>query len=155
MERLYFPATIGNRQPIWEVLEPWLSQASKVLEIASGSGEHLSHFAERAPKVEFTPSDPHPSHRESQVAWCEHLPNVLAPIDLDCLRQPWPLGDGRWDGILAINLIHIAPVSYTHLDVYKRQTPYCPMVLRTASALGRASGWVPPPGQESNVLRIS
>lgn len=113
MERLYFPATVGNRQPIWEVLEPRLKTASRVLEIASGSGEHLCHFAQSAPQVEFTPSDPHPSHRESQAAWCEDLPNVLAPIDLDCLRKPWPLGDGRWDGILAINLIHIAPWQVT------------------------------------------
>ena len=113
MERLYFPATVGNRQPIWEVLEPWLNDSAKVLEIASGSGEHLAHFAERAPKVEFTPSDPHPSHRESQVAWCQHLPNVMAPIDLDCLKQPWPLGEGRWDAMLAINLIHIAPWQVT------------------------------------------
>jgi len=42
--RLHFPATARNREAIAEVLEPLLPQRGLVLEIASGSGEHLCHF---------------------------------------------------------------------------------------------------------------
>jgi SAM-dependent methyltransferase len=113
MERLYFPATQGNRQPIWETLKPRLPAVGRILEIASGSGEHLAHFAERSPNIQWTPSDPEPAHRASQAAWCRELTNVEAPLNLDCLQQPWPLHQTSWDGILAINLIHISPWEVT------------------------------------------
>ena len=45
--RLHFPATARNREAIAEVLEPLLPQGGLVLEIASGSGEHLCHFQQQ------------------------------------------------------------------------------------------------------------
>ena len=42
--RLHFPATARNREAIAKVLEPLLPQRGLVLEIASGSGEHVCHF---------------------------------------------------------------------------------------------------------------
>ena len=45
--RLHFPATARNREAIAEVLEPLLPQRGLVLEIASGSGEHLCHFQQQ------------------------------------------------------------------------------------------------------------
>ena len=46
-ERLCFPATERNREAIALVLEPLLPQAGLVLEIASGSGEHLCYLQQR------------------------------------------------------------------------------------------------------------
>jgi hypothetical protein len=41
--RLYSPAALRNREAILDVLRAVLPTAGKVLEIASGSGEHIVH----------------------------------------------------------------------------------------------------------------
>ena len=62
--RLHFPATARNREAIAEVLEPLLPQRGLVLEIASGSGEHLCHFQQQFaashPLLRWQGSDPDP-----------------------------------------------------------------------------------------------
>jgi hypothetical protein len=48
-ERKHAPATLRNREPIAEVLHEELPVTGKVLEVASGSGEHCAFFAELFP----------------------------------------------------------------------------------------------------------
>ena len=71
--RLHFPATARNREAIAEVLEPLLPQRGLVLEIASGSGEHLCHFQQQFaashPLLRWQGSDPDPLNRCSLQAW--------------------------------------------------------------------------------------
>ena len=113
MSRLYFPATQRNRQPIWELLKPQLRVDGTYLEVASGSGEHISHFASQPEgrRVHWIPSDPSPEHRNSIADWCQDLENVANPLDIDCRQHPWKVP--TLDGILAINLVHISPWSAT------------------------------------------
>jgi tRNA G46 methylase TrmB len=47
----YAPATQRNREGIAEVLERILPSQGTVLEIASGTGEHLIHFAQTFPHL--------------------------------------------------------------------------------------------------------
>lgn len=110
-KRLHFPATDLNREAIWQVLSGRLPSQGRVLEVASGSGQHMRFFAELAPHLQWIPTDLEPDYRASQRAWCAELPQVLAPLELD-VSQPWPLED-RVEAILAINLIHIAPWEVT------------------------------------------
>ena len=59
--RRYAPAVARNREPILEVLQRYLPLRGLVLEVASGSGEHVTHFAKTsAPDLIFQPSDPTP-----------------------------------------------------------------------------------------------
>lgn len=104
---LDFPATWRNRDAIFSVLRPWLPAAGVVLEIASGSGQHIAYFAEQAPQLTWLPSDPEPAHRDSIRAWAPH---VEPPLPLDVHDQSWPVRAGV-DLVLAINLLHIAPWS--------------------------------------------
>lgn len=106
--RLSAPATERNRGPILEVLERVLPRPGRVLEVASGTGEHAVFFARSLPGVEWAPSDPDPDHRASIAAWTEHLGvgNVAAPLALD-VRGAWP--DGPFDAVFCANMIHIAP----------------------------------------------
>ena len=71
--RLHFPATARNREVIAEMLEPLLPETGLVLEIASGSGEHLCHFQQQFaashPLLRWQGSDPDPLHRCSLQAW--------------------------------------------------------------------------------------
>lgn len=105
--RLSSPSVERNRDPILAALRPLLPPAGMVLEVASGSGEHIAHFAAAMPGLEFQPSDPSPEARASIDAWCGSLPNVRPTLDLDAARPDWP--PLRADAVLCVNMIHIAP----------------------------------------------
>lgn len=107
--RLRYPATARNREPILAVLRERLPPAGLVLEVASGSGEHVVSFAAALPGLRWQPSDPDPECRASIAAWIEHegLPNVAPPLALDAVQPQWPLAHA--DVVLCCNMIHIAP----------------------------------------------
>lgn len=111
--RLYAPATERNRAPILAVLEPLLLEGS-VLEVASGTGEHITWFASQLPALRFVPSDPEPAHRASIAQWTRALgvTNVAPPLDLDATAPAWALPApelARLRAVICINMIHIAP----------------------------------------------
>ena len=77
------PAAQRNREPILGVLRDALPDSGTVLEVASGTGEHVAFFARELPGLAWQPSDPSPETRESIAAWSTGLDNVLVPLDLD------------------------------------------------------------------------
>ena len=105
--RKHAPATLRNREAIAAVLVDALPVVGLVLEIASGSGEHVAHFARELPGHRWQPSDPDAGARASIAAWCAGLANVLPPLDLDAASPDWPIA--RADAILCINMVHISP----------------------------------------------
>ena len=107
------PATQRNREPILHVLRKVLPQSGLVLELASGTGEHIVHFARSLPLLRWQPSDPEPDARASIAAWvaAEALGNVQPPLDLDATGEAWPIA--RADAALCINMIHISPWAAT------------------------------------------
>ncbi|MFM7347243.1 MAG: DUF938 domain-containing protein [Tagaea sp.] len=107
--RKYAPAAQRNRAPILAALAERLPAKGTVLEIASGTGEHVVHFARALPGLTFRPSDPDPENRASIGAWiaAEGLTNVRAAVDLDATAKKWPVATA--DAILCANMIHIAP----------------------------------------------
>jgi len=111
MTARHAPATARNRDPILDVLREVLPPSGLVLEVASGTGEHVRHFAEALPHLEWQPSDPDPDARASIATWCEDLPSICAPLALDASSPDWPIGQA--DAILCINMVHISPWSAT------------------------------------------
>ena len=107
------PSAERNKGPILEVLARVLPPRGLVLEIASGTGQHVVHFARALPALEWQPSDADPEVRRSIERWIreEALGNVRAPIALDVLQRPWPID--RADAVVCINMIHIAPWAAT------------------------------------------
>ena len=103
------PAALRNRQPIAEVLEEWLPERGLVLEIASGTGEHAVHFAERFPALDWQPSDVHPDALASIRTWRAEcgLPNMREPLTIDASSPAWPIEQA--DAVLSINMVHISP----------------------------------------------
>lgn len=103
------PSAQRNRQPILEVLRSHLPAEGLVLEIASGTGEHVVHFAAAAPHLTFQPSDPDDGARASIDDWVETLglPNVRPALTLDVTSPSWPVDHAS--AILCSNMIHIAP----------------------------------------------
>lgn len=103
------PAVARNREYIAQVLQRHLPSRGVVLEIASGTGEHIMHFARAFPGVDFQPSDPDPHARASIEAWraAAGLTNVRAAIALDAAATTWPISAAN--SVLCINMLHIAP----------------------------------------------
>ena len=112
--RLYAPATARNRDAILDVLREILPDSGRILEIASGSGEHILHFARALPLLTFQPSDPSPQALASIEAWTadSDAANISPPLLLDAAASTWP-ACGPIDAILCINMIHIAPWAAT------------------------------------------
>ena len=107
--RQFAPATVRNRYFILDVLREVLPVRGVILEIASGSGEHVVHFARNFPSLVFQPSDPNPDALQSIAAWTKatHVTNVRGPLALDASRSIWPIASV--DGIICINMVHISP----------------------------------------------
>lgn len=103
------PAAARNREPILEVLRRVLPDIGVVLEVASGSGEHVVHFADALQSLTWQPSDPDADARASITDWTREtgLTNVLAPLELDAASARWPIA--RANAVVCINMIHIAP----------------------------------------------
>ncbi len=107
--RLSAPSVARNRAPILEALRPHLPTSGTVLEIASGTGEHVAHFAAALPRLLWQPTDLAPEHRASIDAWSTGLANVLPACALDAASAVWPIEQA--DAVLCINMVHIAPWS--------------------------------------------
>jgi SAM-dependent methyltransferase len=107
------PATYRNREPILEVLARWLVAPARVLEVASGTGQHAVFFAEQLPQLAWLPTDHDPSGLESIEAWVAEsgLSNLSAPAALDAESDDWPVEAGEIDAIFNANMIHISPWS--------------------------------------------
>jgi len=106
---LTYDAPERNKDPISNVLARALPASGTVLEIASGTGQHVTHFAQVLPHLHWQPSDYEAPHRESiteRVARAR-LTNVALPLNLDVLHRPWPID--AVDAVVCINMIHIAP----------------------------------------------
>jgi hypothetical protein len=105
--RLDYPATQRNRDPILAVLREVLPASGTVLEVASGSGQHVAHFAQALPNLRWQPTDLDTSLFSSIAAWAGHLDNVAPPALLDVTTDDWPLA--RCEAVFCANMIHIAP----------------------------------------------
>lgn len=104
------PSTSRNRAPILAVLERVLPAKGKVLEIASGTGEHAVFLARALPGIAWQPSDPDAAARASIEAWRKQqgLANVAPPLDIDVRASDWGAA-GPFDALVAINMIHYSP----------------------------------------------
>jgi hypothetical protein len=109
--RQHSPSAERNREPILAVLRDALPPRGRVLEIASGTGEHSVWFAGALPTLDWQPSDADADARASIAAWSAQagLPNLRAPLALDVHQPDW--GVDTLDAVVCINMIHISPWS--------------------------------------------
>ena len=123
--RLSSPAAERNRQPILDVLRRVLPPPGRALEIASGSGQHVSWFARHLPGWTWQPTEYAAASLPSIAAWrvldeddlaespeaaagVGPLANVLLPLQLDVCAAAWPVA-GVFDAITCANMIHASP----------------------------------------------
>jgi cyclopropane fatty-acyl-phospholipid synthase-like methyltransferase len=99
-----------NKQPILAELRQLLPASGRVLEIASGTGQHVEYFAREMPGLAWQPTD----RDDADLAQIDArrrqsgLANILPALRLDVLEQPWRMAR-QVDAVLCINMIHISP----------------------------------------------
>lgn len=104
------PAAERNKAPILAELLRLLPPQGLALEIASGSGQHIAHFAAAMPGWSWLASDIDERALGSIPSWFTGGP---APVRLDVLEATWrlPASHATLDLIYSANMLHIAPAA--------------------------------------------
>ena len=111
----FSPAADRNKQAILDVLRTVLPNKGSALEIASGTGQHISFFAAAMPGWCWQASDADAAALPWIAAYVkqQQQTNIFAPVRLDVLATQWPAsGDAftePFDAIYCANMLHIAP----------------------------------------------
>ncbi len=111
--RLDAPAFHRNHAPIWDALKGFLAlHSGDVLEIGSGTGQHIATYAGWAPQLTWWPSDIFDSHLSSIAAWRRQAAcdNLRAPQRIDLTDPAWRWSPGGpLTAMLCFNVLHISP----------------------------------------------
>lgn len=115
--RLVSPAAQRNFEPIAEVLGRVLPERGQVLELASGSGQHIAGLARLWPGLSWQPSDVTEDHFASIRRWGAGLKNLCAPVVLNACRAGWGKARAGQEAVFLSNLLHLisAPEAETLL----------------------------------------
>ena len=98
------PSATRNAAPILAVLRRVVPPGARVLELASGTGQHAADFS-AALGADWQPTDVTAETFGSIAAWAG--PGVRPARLLDACAPGWGLG--QWDAVLAVNLLHLVP----------------------------------------------
>jgi len=104
----YAEACVKNGPPILDVLRQRLPEHGRVLEIASGTGQHAIYFGEALPNIKWQTSDLIEMHSGIRQ-WLDEarLENVFPPLFLDVMADVWP--EHNYDAVFSANSAHIMP----------------------------------------------
>ena len=108
-KKLYSDSAARNAPVILEVLSQYLPDKGKVLEIASGTGQHCAFFAKTFCNLEWQPSDIDPKRLDSIKAYITETnqANINMPISLDATAENWAKKINAYNVIIAINIFHL------------------------------------------------
>ncbi len=102
-----------NKQVILAIIQPLFSKLKRILEIASGTGQHAVYFSQAMPGLNWQPSDLKSALPGIQ-SWVNEssLENLNQPLALDVSSTNWP--QQTFDAIFSANSLHI--MSKQHVE---------------------------------------
>ena len=108
-KKLYSASAARNAPFILEVLSQYLPDKGKVLEIASGTGQHCTYFAEAFCNLEWQPSEINPKRLDSIQAYIKETSqvNINMPLSLDATAENWAKEIDTYNVIITINFFHL------------------------------------------------
>lgn len=107
-----------NKGAILQVLQGLLGNATglNALEIASGTGQHVTYFAEHLPNITWHPSECNKKSIQSIAGYIQvtHRENIKEPvwINVEEPQDGWAGGSltpDSFDLMLCVNMVHISP----------------------------------------------
>ncbi|XP_034173225.2 methyltransferase-like 26 [Osmia lignaria lignaria] len=115
-KKLIYPAADRNKEPILSVFRQYIQPGSDqiFLEIASGSGQHVAHFAPHFPHITFYPSECELRLLESIAIYANGFANIKHPLKIDITTDFHTWSNGIFkkssiDYIYNANMMHISP----------------------------------------------
>ncbi|MFY2825626.1 DUF938 domain-containing protein [Ruegeria sp. MALMAid1280] len=118
--RLIAPAATRNAEALCDLLTQWAPTTGQALEIASGTGQHVSAFAQALLGLHWQPTEVEPDRRASIDAYATDLPNVADAVALDATAQGWHEAFADQNLIVLINLVHL--ISWQETQVLIAET---------------------------------
>ena len=111
MHKPFVQACENNKHAIAEALQSYLRNVRTILEIGSGTGQHIVHFASCFPHITWQASDLKENHAGIN-AWIRDskLPNVNSPIEFDLEAVGAPVHNTSLravDAVYSANVVHI------------------------------------------------
>lgn len=106
MEKPFSQACENNKQPILEAIADYYNNASMVLEIGSGTGQHALYFADKLKNLYWQTSDKK-ENLEGINLWLNGYTryNLGRPLILDVMQSRWPIE--KCDGVFSANTSHM------------------------------------------------
>lgn len=106
MLKPYAESCEQNKDPIFNVIEPYLRDKKSVLEIGSGTGQHAVYFAQKLLHLIWHTSDRLQYH-DGITRWLNDagLGNIKKPVVLDVSHSTWP--QISVDVVYSANTTHI------------------------------------------------
>lgn len=109
-QKLVSPSSLRNCVPIGNRLANILPMDARILEIASGTGQHGAHMCAQRPDVIWQYSDIDGGFMASQKAYAQDFPpRLLLPLYVDVMKNEWWQELEAVDALYCANMIHIAP----------------------------------------------
>ena len=105
--KMVAPAASRNSDVLCALLRDWAPSQGLALEIASGTGQHITAFAAQLPGLEWQPTEIDTDRRASIDAYAREFPNVALAEELDATAAGWHARFAGQNMIVLINLIHL------------------------------------------------
>lgn len=107
--KLFAPSAARNVEAVTQLLTRIAPPTGTALEIASGTGQHVVHYAAALPAMTWQPTEIDATRRASIAAYLAEaaLPNIAAPIALDATASGWGTNHGGQNLITLCNLLHL------------------------------------------------
>lgn len=104
------PSAARNAGAILQVVQTHAPASGRMLELASGTGQHAAEFAAALPGLDWQPTDVDAGNFASIRAWAmTSAGRIAAPVRLDAAQPGWA---GQWPdcaALLVVNLLHLIP----------------------------------------------
>ena len=114
--KLCAPSALRNMDAITEMVASVAPETGRALEIASGTGQHITAFARAVPQLVWHPTEIAPERIASINAYAAEaaLPNLRPAQMLDATADGWASSHAHFDLIYLGNLLHLIPAPAAH-----------------------------------------
>jgi hypothetical protein len=108
-EKLHAPSAARNSDDICALIQTLVPDHGTALEIASGTGQHVTTFAAAMPNMHWHPTDVDPVRLTSIAAYINDLDlaNIAPPVFMDATTKGWHATVKPMDLIYLVNLLHL------------------------------------------------
>lgn len=111
--KLSAPSALRNLPVILDLILTHAPAQGRALEIASGTGQHITALAERFPNIDWFPTEISPERIASIDAYAAEaaLPNLRPAQMLDAAQVGWSAQHAACNLVYLGNLLHLIPQS--------------------------------------------